>query len=267
VSDVSSGNFPPQALPPGSPADGVPPAPPGTLFVLGPEGGYAVPRRRYTLLFGRDREDVHVPVGVDDPTVSRRHGVFTCTGPQSGWWLRNTGKLPIELPDGALMLTGHSRTIEPGYTPLVINCSTQRSHLVEVRVTGEADRRPRSTATVETIDPETVYELSPNERLVLTALAKPYLEGYERYPQPMTWQETAGLVNASPYCTKTWTHKSVANTVEDVRERFHRRGVRGLLRDEVGANVGATLSVNLIRELLKTATLSAQDLELLGERD
>jgi hypothetical protein len=59
--------------------------------------------------------------------------------------------------------------------------------------------------------------------------------------------------------------RTAANTVEDVRERLHRRGIRGLIRDEVGEPVGSTLSVNLIRELLKTATLSAQDLLLLGE--
>ncbi len=263
---MSSGNFPPQVLPPGSPADKVP-APPRTIFVLGPEGGYAVPPRKYTLLFGRDRENVHVPVGVDDPAVSRRHGRFTCTGPNGDWRLRNTGKLPIELPDGTLMLTGHSHVIELGYTPLVINSSKSRAHLVEVRLADEDDRQTRATAKGKTVEPGTAYELSTQERLVLTALAKCYLDGHESYPQPMTWQDTARLVNASPYSTKIWTHKSVANSVEDVRDRLHCRGVRGLLRDEVGANVGATLSVNLIRELLKTATLTAQDLELLGERD
>jgi len=262
-----NGDFSPQMLPPGSPADKVLPAPPGTIFVLGPEGGYAVPPRRYTLLFGRDREDVHVPVGADDPTVSRRHGLFTCTGPDGGWWLRNLGNLPIELPDGALMLSGHQRIIEPGYTPLVINSSKQRSHLVEVRLIDEADRRLRSTTKAPTVDPETVYELSPQERLVLTALARRYLEGYDGYPLPLTWEETARLVNASPHSTKTWTYKSVANSVEDVRERLHRRGVRGLMRDEVGEPVGSTLSINVIRELLKTATLSSQDLDLLADRD
>jgi hypothetical protein len=264
---MSYGNFPPRMLPPGGPGDNVPSAPPGTIFVLGLEGGYAVPPRRYTLLFGRDREDVHVPVGVGDPTVSRRHGVFTCTGPDGEWWLRNTGRLPIELPDGALMLTGHQRIIEPGYTPLVINSSKQRSHLLEVRLIDEADRRPRSTSKASTVDPETVYELSPQERLVLTALARRYLEGHDGYPLPLTWEDTAQIVNASAHSTKTWTFRSVANTVEDVRERLHRRGVRGLMRDEVGVNVGATLSANLIRELLKTATLSAQDLELLADED
>src|SRR3954468_12682911 len=37
--DMAYGNFPPQLLPPGSPSDRVPSAPPGTIFVLGPEGG------------------------------------------------------------------------------------------------------------------------------------------------------------------------------------------------------------------------------------
>jgi hypothetical protein len=245
----------------------VPPAPPGTIFVLGPEGGYAVPARRYTLLFGRDREDVHVPVGADDPTVSRRHGLFSCTGPDDDWWLTNIGKLPIELPDGALMLAGHRRIIEPGYTPLVIHSSKQRSHLVEVRLIDEVDRRPRSTTRASTVEPETVHELSPQERLVLTALARRYLEGHDGYPLPLVWEETARIVNASPYSTKTWTYKSAANTVEDVRERLSRRGVRGLMRDEIGEPVGSTLSHNLIRELLKTATLSAQDLELLARQD
>jgi hypothetical protein len=260
--------FPPQIVPPGSPAGNVPPsAPRGTIFVLGPAGGYAVPPRKYTLLFGRDREDVHIPVGIDDPAVSRRHGVFACDGPGGDWWLRNTGKLPIELPDGTLVLTGHARVIEPGYTPLVISSSKQRSHLMEVRLTGQAGRPPRAAPKAKTEPPEVIYELSPNERLVLTALAQRYLAGHESYPLPMTWEETARLVNASPYAAKTWNHRTVANTVEDVRERLRRRGVRGLMREEVGEPVGATLSVNLIRELLKTATLSAEDLELLAQLD
>lgn len=259
--------FPPQMLPPGSPADSNLEAPVGTIFVVGPEGGYVVPSCRYTLLFGRDREDVHVPVGVDDPAVSRRHGVFTCPGPGSGWWLRNSGNLPIELPDGALLLAGHWRAVAPGYTPLVINSSRWRSHLVEVRIIGEPGRHPRSTTKAKTAPPETVYELSAPERLVLTALARRYLEGHDDYPLPLTWEETAAVANSSPHATRTWTNRTVEHTVKDVRERLHGRGVRGLLREEVGQPVGSTLSVNLIRELIKTATLGSQDLALLPEDD
>lgn len=259
--------FPPQMLPPGSPADKNPEAPAGTIFVVGPERGYAVPSCRYTLLFGRDREDVHVPVGVDDPAVSRRHGVFTCPGPGSGWWLRNSGNLPIELPDGALLLAGHSRAIAPGYTPLVINSSRQRSHLVEVRIIGEPGRHPRSTPEAETTEPETVYVLSAAERLVLAALARRYLEGHDAYPLPLTWKETARVANGSPYATKVWNENTTADIVEDVRQRLHLLGVPGMIREEVGEPVGSTLSVNLIRELLKTATLGPQDLLLFPADD
>jgi hypothetical protein len=229
---------------------------------MGPEGGYAVPPRRYTLLFGRDRDDVHVPVGVQDPYVSRQQGTFTCTGPDSGWQLRNTGNLPIELPGGVLLLKGHAWLIESGYTPLFI-LSPRGRHLVEVRVIGHESEPYREAVTPTEPERYPGYELSPPERLVLTALAERYLQGGDPDPQPRTWQDTAMLVNGSQYSTKAWTHKAVANTVEHVRVRLHRRGVRGLLREEVGANVGAKLSVNLIRELLMTATLTPDDLELL----
>lgn len=79
----------PRTVPPG----GVPPAPPGAIIVMGAEGGaeggIAVPAARpFTLLFGRERDDVHVPVGVNDPAVSRKAGVFTCTGQGGERWLR-----------------------------------------------------------------------------------------------------------------------------------------------------------------------------------
>jgi hypothetical protein len=259
--------FPPQILPPEGLAGKNPEAPAGTIFVMGPERGYAVPPREFTLLFGRDRDDVHVPVGVDDPAVSRRHGVLTCPSPCGGWWLRNSGNLPIELPGGALLLAGHCRTVAPGYTPLVINSSRQRSHLVEVRIIGGPGWHPKSTTKAPTIDPETIYEISAPERLVLTALARRYLEGHDDYPLPLAWEETAKVANGSPYRTKTWTDRSAAHAVEDVRERLSRRGVRGLRSDDVGQPVGSTLSVNLIRELIKTATLGSRDLILLPEDD
>jgi hypothetical protein len=261
-------DFPPQWIPPGSPADRVPPAPPGTIFAVGPEGGFAAPPRRYTLLFGRERENVHVPVGVSDPVVSRTHGVFACVGEGGEWWLRNTGRLPIELPGGALVLTDHQRRMQPGYTPLVISSSPRRSHLLEVRVVGYDGPQPHTVTSASTADPTTVYELSPPERLVLTALAMRYLEGDDQHPQPLTWKRTAQIARQSPHSTKCWTKPNVEHTVEAVRGRLRtRHGVAGLTRGEVGENVGTTLNGNLIRELIRTATLTPQDLALLGERD
>jgi hypothetical protein len=76
---TQNADFPAQMLPAGtrSLVDEVPPAPPGMLFVLAEEGGYAVPPRTYTLLPGRDRDELHVAVGTEDPYVSRKQGVFT----------------------------------------------------------------------------------------------------------------------------------------------------------------------------------------------
>lgn len=259
-------DFPPQFLPRGVLPDDVPAAPSGTIFVSGAEGGYAVPARRYTLLFGRDREDVHVPIGASDPSVSRRHGVFTCTGAGGDWWLRNIGRLPIELPGGVLMLTGHERRVGQGYTPLVINSSDRRSHLVEVLVVGDVEPAGGCVTTAPTADPKSVYQLSAPERLVLTALATRYLDGADQYPQPLTWQQTAELANLAPHATKRWTARSVENAIGEVRRRLRTdHGVGGLTRDELGSNVGATLNHNLIRELLRTTTLHTQDLALLGE--
>jgi hypothetical protein len=261
-------DFLPQWVPPGSPADEVPPAPPGTIFVVGPEGGYAAPPRRYTLMFGREREKVHVPVGVSDPIVSRTQGVFTCVDDGGEWWLRNAGRLPIELPDGAFMLTGHQRRVKPGYTPLVVRSSPRRSHLLEVRVVGYDGPQPHAATGAKTADPTTVYKLDPQERLVLTALAMRYLEGDDQHPQPLTWKRTARIARHSPHSTRQWTRPMVEHTVEAVRRCLSTRyGVAGLTLEEVGENVGATLNSNLIRELIRTATLTPQDLALLGERD
>jgi pSer/pThr/pTyr-binding forkhead associated (FHA) protein len=54
-----------------------PAALPGTLFVLGSNGGMKVaPDAGFTLLFGRNEPEVHVWVGADDTRVSRRHGLI-----------------------------------------------------------------------------------------------------------------------------------------------------------------------------------------------
>lgn len=260
--------FPPQRLPPGSSADALPEAPVGTIVVVGPEGGYAMPSGQHRLLFGRGRPNVHVAVGVDDRNVSRRHGEFTCIGPGREWYFSNIGtRLPIEMPDGTLLLPGHGRIFEPGHTRLVIHSSERHSHLVEVRLVGKDCRRTDGTQDDKTEIPEPVYELSDEERLVLTALARRFLEGYDDYPLPLTWEETARVANGSPESARYWTDRMAEHTVKHVRERLHRQGVRGLMRDQVGNPVGSTLSVNLIRELIKTSTLSTKDLDLLSDSD
>lgn len=248
----------------------------GTLIVVGPERGYAAPPSPgKEVSFGRNRDEVHVPIGADDQNVSRQHGVFTCWGSGSTWeWrLRNSGNRPIKLlscglvPGRDLLLAGQERPLAPGYSPLVINPSGERSHLVKVRIIGKPGPGPQDITKDPTVPPETAYELSDTERLVLTALARLYLEEYEDHPRPLTWDETARAANGSLYSTKTWNERTVADTVVKVRERLHSQGVPGMRGDQFGQPLGNTLNVNLIHVLLGTGALSPRNLALLAEDD
>ncbi|MGW6981128.1 FHA domain-containing protein [Streptomyces sp. NPDC054932] len=263
--DVQIREFVPQVLPATMPtlSGCLPKAPPGTIFVKSTQSGFAVPPRKFTLHFGRATDDVHVPIGADDPYVSRLHGVFTCDGQH--WWLRNEGRRPIQLPGTEALLRGHERAMSPGYSALLIETRNRRSHLLEVHIVGHpaAVDDGDSEGTTATDD---VYDLSNAERLVLIALAQRYLR-QERYPQPVSWKQVADdLSRAAP--RRTWTARIAEHTVATVRKRLAsgRDPVAGLLREEgVGEPVGNTLNHNLIQALLKSATLLPQDLYVLGE--
>ena len=55
-------------------AFGVPPSAPGTIHALAVGGRFSVgPKDGRTVLFGRNRPEVHICVGEDDRRVSRRH--------------------------------------------------------------------------------------------------------------------------------------------------------------------------------------------------
>lgn len=260
-------DFVPQVLPASTPrlSDGVPSAPAGSLFVLAAEGGFAVPPRRFRLLFGRGKGEVHVAVGTHDPYVSRLHGVLSCDGRE--WWLRNEGRLPIYLPDDVMVLAGHELPMESGYTPMFINTPSNRSYLVEVHVVGGADRAGDEAPLQPTREPD-VYELSEDERLVLVVLAQRYLR-QERYPQPVSWKQVAEDVNrVRDGAGRPWTPKMAAHVVGTVRERLAggRSPVPGLLREDgVGEPVGNALNHHLIRALLRNTTLMPADLRLLED--
>jgi hypothetical protein len=267
---MTVGEFVPQQLSAStrSLAAGVPPAPPGTLFVLGAHGGYAVPPRAFTLLFGRESEDVHVAVGVDDPYVSRFHGRLMCDGTE--WWLRNTGRLPMRLPREAMLLAGQEMPLEDGYLPLFIGRSRRKEHLVELYVVGRGPANTLGGPGTDTRSPA-VYELSDTERLVLAALAQRYLR-YERHPQPVAWKQVADDLNRLGD-DREWTAHGAANVVGRVRERLA-KGVDGadplpgVLRTEgAGEPLGNALNHNLIQALLTTTTLLPSDLRLLGDLD
>jgi hypothetical protein len=247
-------------------AQGAPEAPAGTIFVLGTRGGYAVPPRKFTIYFGRGRDDVHVSVGEDDPYVSRVHGKLMCGG--GDWWIRNHGRLPILLPGDALLLSGNDMPIPAGYTPLLIASSGRRSHLLEVHVAGTADPR-RELAPDSWTRPPEVYDLGPAERLVLIALAQRYLR-HERSPWPVPWNQVAKDLNrAAP--AREWTEKAVEHIAARVRGRLaadHVNLVAGVPRREIADEpTDPALSHNLIQALLRSATLLPADLRLIDDPD
>ncbi|WP_026360141.1 hypothetical protein [Amycolatopsis nigrescens] len=241
-------------------AHGVPPSTASRLFALAMTGGIDIKASEgRTILFGRNRPEVHVCVGEDDRRVSRQHGAVTH---QSGqWWLRNTGRLPIRLPESRWLFgTEEPVPLLEGYTPLFVRGSSGREHLLELYVTGAGGVRPSSRHRDVTQPPRT-WRLTPDERLVLTVLGQRYLL-HEARPQPLTWRQAATqLAELRP--ETGWTPKRVEHLVVSIRTRMSRDGVSGLTRDEVGEPVGNALNDNLIKELLLSTTLVPPDLGLL----
>jgi len=242
----------------GSLTRGLPPARPGTLFVLGGNGGMSVaPDADFDLVFGRNSPDVHVCVGADDPHVSRRHGLISFQ--HSRWTLRNIGRLPIRFPGSRLVLSGDTAELPTAYSPLFI-VGPGQEHLLEVRIAawpaapggtdgGEAETRGRD-----------VWLLSEVERLVLVCLSQRYLRP-EPHPQPLTWAQVAAeLAVLRP--AENWTWRRAAHIVTNVRKRLSRT-VPGLREEEIPPPVGNSLNHNLIMELLVTTTIVPVDLDVL----
>ncbi|MDT8912486.1 FHA domain-containing protein [Amycolatopsis sp. PS_44_ISF1] len=244
----------------GSLAFGVPPAVPGTVFALAVTGGVRMPPRDgRRVLFGRNREDVHVCVGEDDRKVSRRQGFLLRR--EDSWWMRNTGRLPIRLPGARLLFPEEEPVPLPeGYTAVFVRGSSDREHLLELFVAGADGRRPRSRPQ-EVTEPPRMWRLSPEERLAVVSLAQRYLL-QQPYPQPMAWRQVAEqLAELDP--AAGWTSKRVEHLVVGVRARLARAGVAGLTREEVGEPVGNSLNDNLVKELLLSTSLVPPDLALL----
>lgn len=244
----------------GSLAYGVPAAAPGTVFALAVTGGVRMPPRDgRKVLFGRNREDVHVCVGEDDRKVSRHQGFLLCRG--DAWWMHNTGRLPIRLPGSRLLFPEEEPVPLPeGYTAVFVRGSSDREHLLELYVAGADGRRPESRPQ-DVTEPPRMWRLSPEERLALVSLAQRYLL-QQPYPQPMAWRQVAEqLAELDP--SAGWTSKRVEHLVVAVRARLARAGVAGLTREEVGEPVGNSLNDNLVKELLLSTSLVPPDLALL----
>lgn len=251
-------------LPPGhdSLAFGVPAAAPGTIYALSMTGGITVGAKEgRTLLFGRNRPEVHVCLGEDDRRVSRLQGELTHHADQ--WWVSGTGRVPLRLPGSRLVFPGDEPVpLGTGYTPLFVRGSGRREHLMELFVAGPDAGRPAPRHD-ETTEPPKTWKLSATERLALIVLAQRYLY-HEAYPQPLTWSQAAAhLADLQP--DAGWRPKKVEHLVAAVRTRLSQAGVAGLTRDEVGEPIGNSLNHNLVRELVESTTLVPPDLRLLDQ--
>jgi hypothetical protein len=253
-----------RALPAGraSLAYGVPAAKPGTLFALTVAGGIAVgPAEGQAILFGRNRPDVHVCVGEDDQRVSRQHGLVSYKKNQ--WWVRTTGRLPIRFPRSQWLFSDEPPVpLAAGYTPLFVQGSSGREHLLELYVAGDSGLRPALRHQDPTQPPRT-WQLTPDERLVLIVVGQRYLL-HDLHPLPLSWRQAADqLAELEP--DVGWTAKRVEHVVAGVRGRLSKAGVAGLTREEVGEPVGNALNDNLFTELLLSTTLVPPDVAVLDD--
>jgi hypothetical protein len=239
-----------------------PPPAPGTVYVhaLG-DAVLMPPKEGRELLFGRNRPEVHLCVGEDDLTVSRKHGTLTYSAGR--WWLRNTGTLAIRIGESRL-LTAHDEAVPlaEGYTSLVVEGTRGRLHLVEVLVVGQDwGQTPRHGDQTR---PVRAWDLYPEERFAVVVLAQAYLRG-EPGAQPVSWQRAAELMTELD-TGRGWTEKRVEHRVRAVRLRLAACGVHGLIQPEVGGS-GDVLKHNLIKELVTTNTITSKDLALIDRDD
>lgn len=236
-------------------------APGGLCALTLTDGIVANADRDAPVHFGRNRPDVDLAVGENDVQVSRRHGSLAFRDRR--WWITNTGRTPIRLPH-ALMLHRDSEPLplDAGYTPLFLQGTRGREHLLELYVADAEGGRILPNHAVVTHPPRQ-WTLSADERLVLVTLGQRYLM-YDPHPQPLSRQQVAAeLAELRP--RDGWSVKRVEHIVSNVRTRLSKHGVRGLLREEVGEPIGVTLTVNLLRELISSTTLVPLDLNLLDD--
>ncbi|MFD4407868.1 hypothetical protein ACFWPH_34430 [Nocardia sp. NPDC058499] len=242
---------------------------PGTISVLSTTGGvHGIPREGNLIEFGRNIEQVHVGIGQDDLRISRVHGTLSYRS--DCWQLGNAGRVPLRLPESRMLFEGEEPLpLPPGYTPVFLRGSHHREYLLEIYVTGddEARRAPRHEYLTDRPPP---WPLEPDEKLALVALGQAYLY-HERWPQPWTWNDTAGLL-AALQPQAGWTGRRVAELAGRVRSRMSdekyarscgREPVPGLTRDQLCEPIGNMLNHNLLQELTRSATLVPRDLDLL----
>ena len=226
-------------LPPGHPSlvlgyDGAP----GELAALSASAGVAAaPADGQVVRFGRNRPRVDVPVGDDDRRVSREQGLLTFR--DGGWWVSNTGNLPLRLPTGRLARGAQAR-LSPGYTPLSVRGSGVREYLLELFVVGSGE-------------PAAPWPLTPDERLAVVVLCQRYLR-HKAYAQVLTIRQAVTELNALR--PGEWTAPRLTELVEAVHERLVRVGALEPVADHPPEHA-------VLQELMWTNSVVPEDLTLL----
>lgn len=230
------------------------PAPAGSLFVLGTDGGFAAaPAAANRLLLGRNSPDVHVTVGAGDGHVSRQHAELHFV--DTRWTLRNVGRLPIRIPDTAPLLREHETPLAAGYTALYIRGA--RLHVVELLVSSGRRRDEAPQAGGPTRDFS--WPLTDREKLVLVALFQGFLRR-DNDAHPLSWNDTGRELNQVPG-QQGWNDRKAENVVDGLRRKLIAAGVAGGI-DANNAHPDK-IKLNLLRFLTDSATLVPPDLCLL----
>ena len=233
---------------------------PGTLVVLEPGVGLtASPAEGMVLWFGRNRPEVHICVGSDDPGVSRRHGALEYS---SGcWWVRTLGGRPVRVGRTHVLRKGDEPVpLADGRTSLLVEGADPNDlHLVRVEVVGAAapPRRDPCSGTA----PVRCHRLDPAERLVMTVLAQRVLLRQAGATLLTSREAAAELEVLQP---GVWTPRKVEHLVKRVRERLAAQGVDGLVPEPGSTGYDSAYRRNLIDELVDSGTLGTPDLRLLG---
>lgn len=193
--------------------------------------------------------------------MSRQHGLLTHH--RGRWRVSNTGRLPLRLPGARKLFPDDEPVPLPlGYTPLFVQGTRGREHLLELYVTGSDGQRPVARHHDHTQLPR-VWRLHKDERLALIVLGQHYLL-HDEHPHPLSWRQAAEqLAELQPEAG--WTAKRVEHMIVSVRTRLSQGGVAGLTREEVGEPVGNTLNHNLLTELVHSTTLVPPDLAILDD--
>ena len=171
------------------------------------------------------------------------------------------------MPSVEPVLRHHEVSVNAGYTPLTIETPNRRTHLLEVHIVGNPGRQHRDVGQARTLTSD-VTDLSPVERLMLIALGQRYLRR-EPYPAPVTWKQAADDLNAAaPSPLHPWTAKAVERRISELRARLSTGpgAIRGIVKEpDMVEPLGNTLNDNLIRALLRNATLVPEDFYVLNE--